>query len=88
MRGEEIKMETKCKVEKEDGGYTKFTLENQYGTTEIKVRNVSKKNPESALQFNVTEYPRFKKRSKFTCFSLPKGAISSFIEALKEEEEK
>ncbi len=79
-------METKWKIEKEDGGYTKFVVENQFGTIEIKVRNVSKKNPESALQISVMEYPRFKKRNKFTCFSLPKKAIPSFIEALKEKD--
>ena len=51
---------------------------------EIFCRNVSAKNPDEALQFEIQKERG--KRTYFTSFSLPASEIPKFIEAIQQED--
>lgn len=64
-----------------------FTYENSCDErVSVFCRNVSKKNPDEALQFEIEQERGLTKRNYAFGFSLPASEIPKFIEAIQKED--
>jgi len=65
--------------------YTIIEIRSKESVTEVKFRNVGELNPDSAIQFSLTEH---KKRAKHISFSIPYALCDLFIQGLMNVKQK
>jgi hypothetical protein len=66
----------------DDSGYLLLKLDNFDRTIKVKFRNCVKKNPASALQFEIETCKKSSKRNFLSSFSVPKELMGDFIKHL------